>query len=220
MERVRAAIDLRDVGIASSMKLRKSAAGGLLLEVTGPGSKLAADRLADAMRDVIFATDEDERGVTIGRPKRRVELRISGFDESIDATVVRSEVALEGLCSSAHIRVGDVEFSRRGLGSVWVQCPADASLALAKAGHLKLGWAKAKVELLKGASLRCYRCLAVGHVQQRCPSVMDRSRCCFNYGRHRHVWRSCKDRPRCPVCEDRGLPSAHRAGAAGLCRPV
>ncbi|KYN22408.1 hypothetical protein ALC57_05193 [Trachymyrmex cornetzi] len=62
--------------------------------------------------------------------------------------------------------------------------------------------------------------MALGHVQQRCPSVLDRSRCCFNCGRFGHSWQSCKDRPRCPVSADRGLPCAHRAGTAGVCRPI
>jgi len=124
-----------------------------------------------------------------------------------------------GGASWLDIKVGEVRRTQRGMGMVWVCCPLEAAIKVAECGRLAVGWSSARVELLKRRPLQCFKCLAVGHVRNRCPSQADRSSACHNCGLDGHVARSCRDPLRCPVCVERSLDAAHRAGSEG-CRPV
>ncbi|KYN06983.1 hypothetical protein ALC62_02059 [Cyphomyrmex costatus] len=208
MKRARAQIDLGTLGI-SDIRPKRAVSGGLLLEIPGQGRDLAADRLLDRLEETFRGEDR----VRFSRPCKSLELRLSGFDDSITQAEVRTAVVLEGLCSSELVQIGRVSFSRRGMGSIWVKCPVDVGRALAKAGRIKLGWTMARIEVLESPLLRCFRCLARGHVQQTCPSATDRSLCCFNCGEPDNRRERCEKRPRCPLCVVRGLPHSHRPGS-------
>ncbi|XP_018400907.1 PREDICTED: uncharacterized protein LOC108778274 [Cyphomyrmex costatus] len=158
--RARERKELDPLGI-NSIRPKRSVTGGLLLEIPGAASGIAADRLYEKMSEVF----RDEDRVTVTRPRKMIELRILGFDESVSAAEVRTAVALEGPCPSDQVRMGSISFARRGLGFMWVRYLAEVGGAIAKVGHLKLGWTRAMVEVLKGAPLRCFKCLVQGHVQ-------------------------------------------------------
>jgi len=99
-----------------------------------------------------------------------------------------------------------------------VRCPLEAAIRVAEQGRLAVE-SSAPVELLRRRPLQCFRCLAVRHVRTRCPSQIDRSGACHNCGHDAHVARTCRVPSNCPVCSERGLDAAHRAGSKG-CRLV
>ncbi|XP_012215697.1 uncharacterized protein [Linepithema humile] len=123
-------------------------------------------------------------------------------------------ISREGGYQADEIRLGRVQVTgRRGLNLAWAQCPADAALKLVEAGSMKIGWTLVRVELLPSRPAQCYRCLGRGHVQQRCPSNVDRAHCCYRCGGEGHTAGSCGERPHCPICALNGRPSGHRAGS-------
>jgi len=115
--------------------------------------------------------------------------------------------------------VGTFNPGPNGLRTVWVLCPALAACKVATARGLLIGWCRARADILPSRPLRCYRCLARGHVQQRCPSNQDRRSLCYRCGIPGHTARVCKSKPHCPVCVVRGLPPDHRAGT-DKCPPM
>lgn len=61
--------------------------------------------------------------------------------------------------------------------------------------------------------------MALGHTRERCPSIVDRSGCCFNYGCDTHRRKECRNKPSCPVCQEREPTHDHSPGGKG-CKPV
>ena len=71
------------------MKIRYTVASGILIEVPREENAAKADNLAAKLKE-IFREDED---VTVTRPTKRTELRISGLDGSIQMEEVIAAVA-------------------------------------------------------------------------------------------------------------------------------
>ncbi|XP_053990034.1 protein lin-28 homolog B-like [Hylaeus volcanicus] len=86
-------------------------------------------------------------------------------------------------------------------------------------GRLVVGWTSARVEALAARALRCYKCLELGYVRQKCPCEADRSAGCYLCGGTDHRARDCAASPSCPVCTDIGRPANHRLGAKGRAPP-
>jgi len=198
-----------------TIRPKKSATGDLILEIPGVDSARKTDELASFLREVAG----DEAGVRVTRPIRKVELRLARLGEPVTR---RDEVeAISGFgagCCAEDIRVGEFRTPRRnGETTCWVQALAVAGVSAAKAGKVQILWFTPRVTLLKGRPLRCFRCLAAGHVQ-RCPAPVDRSRC-YNCGGEDHHASRCRAQPHCPLCEERGKTASHRPGAQG-CPPV
>jgi len=196
------------------IKARRAITGGLLLEIIGDEAKEKAEKLVSNIREALKLFD-----VKVLIPKKRVELRISGFDDSVKNWEIISKLAEIGEGHPDEFRYGDIKIFR-GLGSLWTRCPIEVALKIMERHKLKkinIGWCTVEIELLKNRPMQCYKCLALGHPIQRCPSVTDRMDKCINCGESGHLLRSCKNRPKCPVCQERGLNSAHRVGS-DLCR--
>ncbi|XP_070168805.1 uncharacterized protein [Polyergus mexicanus] len=191
----------------------------MVIELTGSGEKdgpraQRADALyADLCR--VFAGKEEVR---LARPVRKAELRLRGLDRSLTAAGIAAAVAGGGGCAAEEVRVGDIKFPTRGLGTAWVQCPLRAANKVAAARAIQVGWSRAQVELLDKRPLQCFRCLEKGHVQQHCSSPIDRRGCCYRCGKPGHLARDCADNVRCPVCSGLGRPADHRVGSA-RCTP-
>ncbi|XP_025271039.1 uncharacterized protein LOC105254350 [Camponotus floridanus] len=134
---------------------KKAAGGGLLFEVPGPDSGPKADKLAEALRPLL-----EPKGVRVSRPVKLAELRVAGLDDSITPTEVQQSIAAAGGCSVGEVKVGKINLSPAGrLGSVWARCPAAAAKKVVDAGHLPIGWIRARVEALEPRPLQCYKCM-------------------------------------------------------------
>lgn len=138
MKRAREKISLEEIDIIN-LRLRRSQAGGILLEI--PGSEEAsvkAATLVDRFRSVL--TDSGfNGGVSVVRPVRRAEIRITDFDDSVSAEEVVAAVASSGKASDKDVRVGPIRPGRGGLNSVWVQCPLACANELLRVGRIRLG---------------------------------------------------------------------------------
>jgi len=77
-------------------------------------------------------------------------------------------------------------------------------------GKIRIGWATARVELLKGRPPRCYNCMGRGHVEQACPLPAELRRC-FNCSSTAHFAGKCSAPPPCYLCSGAG-----RVGKAGV----
>jgi len=200
-----------------TIRPRKTATGVLLLEIPGEDSARKADELASFLRGMVG----EGAGVRITRPAKRVDLRLTGLSKPVTPRMVAEAISGFGAgCSADEVRVGAFRNAKGNrYCTCWVQAPAVAGVPAAEAGKVRLGWYEANVTLLKGRPLRCHRCLAADHVQQRCPSSVDRSRSCYNCGGEDHLAFGCRARPHCPLCEARGKTASHRPGSQG-CPPV
>jgi len=203
---VRQKISLKDHNIDIS-KVRRAITGGLIIEISGEEATSKADKLASQMSEILQGG-----GIKVARPSRKVDLRVSGLDESVTPDEIISILAEEGKCSSSDIRCGPLRAQRSGLYSVWAQGPAANMLDVVGKGRIRAGWTFARVELLKKRPLQCFRCLAAGHTIQRCPGT-DRSLSCFNCGQIGHKARECTNPPKCPICAAKGIKANHRAGS-------
>jgi len=200
-----------------TIRTKKTATGDLMFEIPGEDSARKANELASFLREVA----KDEKGVRVTRPVKSVELRLTDLADFVTPEQLAEAISGHGAgCCADDVRVGRFR-TRRGDQNTtcWVRAPAVAGVPAAEAGKVKIGWIDAKVTLLKGRPLRCHRCLAAGHVQQRCPFSVDRSRCCYNCGGEGHPAIGCRARPHCPLCEERGKSASHRPGSQG-CPPV
>ena len=212
----RAKIRLTELGVPVA-KIRQTMTGGMLIEIPGQESSAKADGLAAKLKEV-FA---EESEVRISRPSKRAEIRICGLDASIQPSEVKERVAAEGGCSEEDVKIGEIRTrSPRGLGAVWVQCPALAAQALADKGRIVIGWVHARVEVLEARPLTCFRCFQKGHTAGSCTSMKDRSSDCYNCGERGHRARECRSPPKCPVCSDAGMTSSHRFGGRACNPPV
>jgi len=108
------------------------------------------------------------------------ELKISDLDDSINRMDVALAIGKLGDTSWLEIKTGEIRRTQRGMGMLWARCPFGAAIK-AEIGQLMVEWF-ARVELPRCHPLQCFRCLAVSHVRNRCPSAMDRDSACHNCG--------------------------------------
>ncbi|XP_011878926.1 PREDICTED: uncharacterized protein LOC105568124 [Vollenhovia emeryi] len=206
MRLVKSQINLEELGI-DTLRPRRAQTGAIILEISGENAKEKADSLADKMRAVIG----DREGVKVTRPAKMAELRIRDLDDSVTVTDVKEAVAEAGGCAPTEVKTGEVKPAPNGLGTIWAQCPLAAAKKAAAAGRVKIGWVRARLELLENRPLICFRCLERGHVRAQCRGK-DRSEICCRCGEAGHKASTCRAEPKCPVCSEKGLPANHKAG--------
>lgn len=207
LRKARSNISLKELGIETS-KIKKGIDGSVIIEIPGPEGKDKATTLASELKQVL-----SDNEVQVSCPVIKAEMRIYGFDDSVTTEEIRSTIAEQTTCESADIRVGTIRWMRNGLGTVWLQCPAQAANHIAREGKIRMGWTVARAEMLQKRPLQCYRCWGLGHVRFSCTADVDRSAVCYHCGVEGHFARNCSSTlPSCLICKERNLPAQHRVG--------
>ncbi|XP_076301808.1 uncharacterized protein LOC143219885 [Lasioglossum baleicum] len=206
-------INLGDLGI-EALTWKRAINGGLIIQIPGAEGASRADVLAAKMYSALRGMD-----VRVSRPVKKAEFRLTGLDISVTPQEVVTAVAVAGGCAPDLVRVGEIKIPPNGLGTIWVQCPAAAALKIERAQKVKVGWSLARVVVLATRPLQCFRCLALGHVRQRCTAAVDRSSLCYRCGDPSHRAADCVAPPRCVVCEAVGRPADHKVGSRACCPP-
>lgn len=192
----------------NAITTKRSATGGILLEIKGDGNQTIADKLTEALRAAL----KKYRDVKVHRPRQMAELMLIGMDVSVTREEVRLTLAREGGCSPDDITVGVIKTTPRGTGLAWIKCPLAAANKLEEKKRIKIGWASVKINLLPARQMQCYRCLRMGHTKIRCNSEIDRSNICYNCGQQGHKVAVCKEKTRCVLCEEEGKANNHKVG--------
>lgn len=198
-------VALEDLDIHES-RIRRAMNGGLLIEIPGPEGAKKADVLARKLSEVLVSQ------VKIGRPIRKGELRIFGLDDSVREEEVACVLATLGGCLEEEVKVGEIRYMSNGLRMVWVQCPLEVAIKATSGGRIKIGWSSARIELLKGRPVQCFKCWSYGHLRSTCKSSVDRTGACFNCGQWGHLSKGCTNPTCCVLCKDIGKDSDHRLG--------
>lgn len=214
LKKARDSIDLNSLGI-NYINAKRAITGGLIMEISGEDLERKTSSLMNNLRDVFINDD-----VKITRPTKKAELRVSGFDDSITSSDIIRTLSKHGECHSDDLKCSDIRIFR-GMGSIWIKCPIAAAAKIMekdKSDKLTIGWCAVRVELLRNRPMQCFKCFALGHPIQRCPSKIERHNRCLNCGNLNHTANACKNKAKCIVCEERGIRSDHRIGGPN-CTP-
>ncbi|XP_039761486.1 uncharacterized protein LOC120634778 [Pararge aegeria] len=201
-------IALSDLGI-TSLRFRKAATGGRILELPGASSAEKADALALRLKEVV-----SEEIARVSRPVKCADMRITGLDDSVSKGDVAGAVAKVGGCPPEQVLAGEIRQDAGGLGTVWLRCPVAAAKKVLEGGRLLVGWVSAQVKVLDERPQRCYRCLEFGHMRALCTAEIDRSDTCYRCSQTGHKARGCTAVPHCSVCAAAGRVANHRGGSS------
>lgn len=94
LKEAKSKVNLQQLGIEDT-RIRRAITGGIIIEIPGDQGSQKADTLTNSLRTVFTAAED----VTISRPTKRAELRISGIDDSTTPADVQAIVAELGHCS-------------------------------------------------------------------------------------------------------------------------
>lgn len=206
LKKARDNIPLEQIGIGKT-RIRKTAAGNILIEIPGNSKNEEADRLATELHKVL------DGEALIARPIIRGELRLFGLDDSISKEEVSETISTHGKCKIEEVLIGDIKPMRNGLGMVWLRCPLTAAITLSKMGKIRIGWSMIKIELLNAREKQCFRCWKFGHLKYNCQTSIDRSRCCYRCGMEGHQVKVCTQNAQCVICKELKKESNHRMGS-------
>lgn len=159
---------------------------------------LRQDALASRMREVLKGTE----GTRVDKPRKTAEIRVKGLECSISKKEVEEAIAEKVGCSTDDIQLGNIVKGPRGQGNLWAKIPLERVYKVIDDGYIRVGWSRARVELLRQRPLRCFRCLEQGHVKETCQNAVDRSGKCYRCNSRNHNARGCTATPRCPLCID------------------
>lgn len=200
-------MDLDDLGL-QAVRFRTAVTGAKILELPGVDSGEKADKLAEKLRQVV-----GEGVAKVSRPEKCADLRISGLDDAAEKQEVAEVIAKYGDCPVNSVKVSEIRRNKSGLGTVIISCPVGAANNVLKAGRVLISWSSVRAKLLPQRPLRCFRCLEVGHVGEKCTTGVDRSNACFRCGQLGHVSSQCSATPHCLVCAASGKPAGHKIGS-------
>lgn len=204
----------KDLGIQLT-SIKRAVNGSLIIEIPGEDMTDKADVLMEKLRQ-----NFNDNDVRVLRPTRTGDILVAGFDDLVIQYKIGMAVSARGGCPYSDVRVGLIRPMRSSLYSVWTRCPLAAAGGVAEVGKLSLGWSVTGVSLLERRPFQCYRCMALEHTKERCPSAVDRTSNCSNCGSDTEESRYCRNKASCTVCEERGLTYGHTPGSKDVCKPV
>ena len=145
-------------GEANICAVRKTQAGNVLIEMRGKAEG------PTALFEAVKATMGENVNVTRLTPRRTLQIR----DIDCLATEEEVEVALkEVLKETGPIQVRLSQPYIREQRSAAVEMDENAAFKLIKKGSINLGLGNCRVRL-QATPLRCFRCLAYGHIAGNC----------------------------------------------------
>ncbi|XP_045502712.1 uncharacterized protein LOC123699740 [Colias croceus] len=212
IKEAKAKVDLKEAGI-DCVKFRQAITGATIIQIPGPGSGEKADLLASKLKTIF-----KDKNIKVSRPVKMADLRVSGLDASVTADDLKDAIVTRGECLVDQIRVSQIRQDRTGLYGAWVNCPVTVAKKLTETRFL-VGWVVARVRVQEPRELRCFRCLELGHVANRCAVECDRSHLCYRCGQPDHKAANCTAKPNCAVCIAAGRKADHRLGGNGCAAP-
>ncbi|CAL1672186.1 unnamed protein product [Lasius platythorax] len=183
--------------------------GGLLLQIHSQDNQSKAEKLTNQLQN-LFANNKSDK---VHKPQQMAELRILDIDDTITCKDIARTVAETGGCRMTDVRTGPIRIAGRGMGTVWVRCPLTAANKLAEMKKVKVGWFSARVEMLPGRRLHCFRCLRPGHAKGQCTAQEDFTNRCYNCSKTGHKIQVCTYKPFCILCNEVGMQADHCPGS-------
>ncbi|KMQ90375.1 gag-pol polyprotein [Lasius niger] len=177
----------------------------------------ALRKLRDKISLTTLKIETSKDTAVVTRPVIKREVRIIGLDDTVCREEVADTIAAAGGCASADVKVGTIRMMSNQLYMVWAQCPLEAAIKASKEGKIKISWTIAKIELLKNRQSQCYKRWGLGHLRDKCTSVIDRSRTCFRCGVEGHPAVTCTNPVCCILCKEQNKNPQHRVGSA-MCK--
>ncbi|CAK1546355.1 unnamed protein product [Leptosia nina] len=108
----RSKIDLKEITGLETLRVRKAATGATVLELPGANSGPKADALAEKL-GTLFG-----KKMTVTRPVKTVDIRISGIDESVGEMELQDAVAKKGGCHFNDVKIGQKRDDRGSYGNI------------------------------------------------------------------------------------------------------
>ncbi|KOC61209.1 hypothetical protein WH47_06695 [Habropoda laboriosa] len=107
----------------------------MILEIPGEGGAAKADALAAKMLEVVGGPD-----IKIARPSKKLEIRITGLDDSVTSKEVAVDVSSAGQCPEGEVMVVEIRFSPYRIGACWAKCPLTAARKIVSTGRIQISW--------------------------------------------------------------------------------
>lgn len=122
LKTARERVDLEDIGVSSTMALKRARNGGYLLEIKGEGGSDKANRLARDLEDTLSGD------ALVARPVKYAEMRVIGLDELVSPEEIERAICAQGECARSSLRVGNIRRAPNELGALQFRCPLAAVL--------------------------------------------------------------------------------------------
>ncbi|KAL0098944.1 hypothetical protein PUN28_020887 [Cardiocondyla obscurior] len=186
-------IDLKKLGI-DSLRPKRGITGSIIYEIKGDNHN-------------------EKAKVRIACPQKTADIRIRDLDDyTRKDDVINAVLTSFETCRQEDLKLGEIRRSYNGLYTTVLKCPVAVANQLIEKKRIQIGWVSARIEALPARPLQCFRCLQKGHVRENCNSPIDRSNSCFRCGETNHTAVTCKNLPKCLICEELKKPFRHKMG--------
>ena len=185
-------------------KIRQTETGDVLVQLQkGSNAKDITDTIA-----AVIGTE-----ATVLKLAQQVALDVRDID--LNTTEVKEQKALAELAGVPveALKVKAMHPAYGGTQMAIVTMPRGNALNIIRSRKANIGWLIARVRE-KVTVLRCFRCLAFGHLSQKCSSGNNSTKPFFLCGATEHLAANCKNEPKCTQCESIGAGHKHRSESA------
>lgn len=111
LRRIKDNINIDELGIQDT-RIRRTATGSLLIQITGENCKHQADTVADKMKAIVGYDAK------MDRPCRRADRRIIGLDEDTTSEDIADAIVEKVQCDKNEIKVGQLRRNKVGIEDV------------------------------------------------------------------------------------------------------